>query len=103
NSTGTITAPGTTASTSAATNENKSNMNAIIGGVIGGVAFLALVALAFIYLRRRRLNHGNALGFNKDRMVKGAPDAGIDYTSPRSSFASMTGDTEKPLRKKDGR
>ncbi|KAK7039103.1 hypothetical protein VNI00_010285 [Paramarasmius palmivorus] len=49
----------------------RDDTSAIIGGVIGGLAFLAMVVLALLYLRRRRTKRNSTTEiFDKNKMVK---------------------------------
>jgi hypothetical protein len=46
--------PATTSSAAGSAMANKINVGAIVGGVLGGLLFLALIALAYLWMRTRR-------------------------------------------------
>ncbi|KAI9361466.1 hypothetical protein BD770DRAFT_383463 [Pilaira anomala] len=81
------------------TQDTKPNLGAIIGGVVGGIAFIALIGLAFLY-RRRSKKKRNRLpqpgGYIDDTNSYYQP-GGIDMTSssspaPRHLVAPLVSD-----------
>ncbi|KAH8825578.1 hypothetical protein DL96DRAFT_1681790 [Flagelloscypha sp. PMI_526] len=75
--------------------KTKNMTGAIVGGVIGGLAFLAIVALTFFYLRRRRAKSNETPGASLPIPQK-LPEAGVITPAVWNRGETLSSGTPRP-------